>query len=608
MTDLRWSNFGGDPSPGSPAQLSSLSRQLEEKADLIKVARVEIGDIVRSDARAIWRGGAADAFAAQVEDLPSDLWRLERAARRGAHALSKWAEKMASYQSDAEYLLSQRLAADAQAFEAAHSLQAAQASADWLILSEGLVGADAWQAHETHVSPHRHVVENAHAWVRNLDDSIDDHRAAFAAAGEQIADLLDAAAELDIHGDSWWERLNGWLQEDFLDVLRRLSEGLKWVGLIIGAIAIAAVLGLVSIPGFIIAGLLFTVGALAFAVNTMRYVLEDDEVSLGGLAGELALLGLPEAAEHVGKLRYIREWTGTIHVLDFVKQLDKAHAESTFAIGFEIGEWVAEVFSTGESSPSSALLDSTSAVLTDKLEIDLQAELLLQSSTPLGPVAAERLERLETARSILAGHAVGSRDILHLSVEQGELIEVLGNLESATNVIVHIPGTGATVADYSTGIHPNAASLWESLDSETQETTALISALEYPAPPAGSVTLPFSSSARVGAAKLDSLVAQVDASFAPGRIDVVTDSYGSQIIAELAPMNPRIDQVVVVDGGSAIGSSTFPVSQVGNTDLSGVTFGLNNFVSSAPVRWTPNDVIAIRDSLMDGLVEPELLP
>jgi chromosome segregation ATPase len=120
--------LGFDPAPGEPDSVSQAIGQLNSAA----AALAEVPTALRraGELSAGWRGSAAEAFRARLQNLPSGLDSRERALRRAAGVLERWAGVLSANLRRAEDLDQRALRLRRQLVTARDDLQDRQNAAD----------------------------------------------------------------------------------------------------------------------------------------------------------------------------------------------------------------------------------------------------------------------------------------------------------------------------------------------------------------------------------------------------------------------------------------------------------------------------------------------
>ena len=124
-------------------------------------------------------------------------------------------------------------------------------------------------------------------------------------------------------------------------------------------------------------------------------------------------------------------------------------------------------------------------------------------------------------------------------------VEVIGDLEAADRVIIHVPGMNTDLGDYAPGGHRDASALYTQLTS-TGERVAVVSFMDYNVPddPAEAAS---SAGAESGVHGLRTLVGDLQSmGISQSRIGVVAHSYGSVVVGHAMKEGLDVSRVVVL--------------------------------------------------------------
>jgi hypothetical protein len=170
-------------------------------------------------------------------------------------------------------------------------------------------------------------------------------------------------------------------------------------------------------------------------------------------------------------------------------------------------------------------------------------------------IAAEisRLEQLERQLVGLRGDSAATgdpRQFLAFSAAPGDhrLVEVVGNLETAERVVIHVPGMNTDLGEYADGGHGNATNLYRELDAVSSDNVVVISFMDYNVPD-DVLEAASGGGAESGVAPLRALVADLhELGLTNDQLVVVAHSYGSVVTGHT--MQDGLDVGTVVTVGS----------------------------------------------------------
>jgi hypothetical protein len=202
------------------------------------------------------------------------------------------------------------------------------------------------------------------------------------------------------------------------------------------------------------------------------------------------------------------------------------------------------------------------------------------------------------------------RQLLEVDLDAGTLVEVHGDLDHATHVVVWVPGVGTGMLDLDRLAAPlrrlRAAVQAEAAATGRPGEVAVVAWLGYDAPDhLGAAALgDAAAAARTGAPALAATVAGLQAAPAPDgaprHVTVVGHSYGSLVVGRAATAGMAADDVVFVGSPG-----------VGVTDADAITREAGARVWAArtpddPIRWalTGSDAVDLFDRLLpDDLLD-----
>jgi hypothetical protein len=168
-------------------------------------------------------------------------------------------------------------------------------------------------------------------------------------------------------------------------------------------------------------------------------------------------------------------------------------------------------------------------------------------------VEIARLEQLERQLAGLRGDSAATgdpRQFLAFSAAPGDhrLVEVVGDLETAERVVIHVPGMNTDLGEYADGGHGNATNLYRELDAVASENVVVISFMDYDVPD-DVLEAAGGRGAESGVAPLRAFVADLhELGLQNDQIVVVAHSYGSVVTGHT--MQDGLDVGTVVTVGS----------------------------------------------------------
>lgn len=184
-------------------------------------------------------------------------------------------------------------------------------------------------------------------------------------------------------------------------------------------------------------------------------------------------------------------------------------------------------------------------------------------------------KKVQQLESLLKPGADGdTRQFLKVDLGgDGRIIEVLGDLENAEHIAIHVPGMDTDIGDYVDGTPEDPLALYDEMRIQANgEKVAVISFLDYN-PPDNSLTGWFGGAgeheATKGAQALDSLVDTLHSDgFSSEQLSVVAHSYGSTTTGiALEHFDLQVSRVAVV-GSPGLGDGVDDVSDLHRPDVS----------------------------------------
>ncbi|MGY1831652.1 hypothetical protein ACI8AA_14665 [Geodermatophilus sp. SYSU D01180] len=331
---MGWELVGGHPAPGSPDAVRSAASAMAQVAELAGDARHVFSQSAGRLDPSVWRGSAADAFRADIDDLPDRLREVSDSHRKAAAALRRFGDELEDLRFEADGVLRQADQADADRRQARQRRDAAEneleslrgrkrgASRDLTALQSqracavdpaqaaamqqpltsaqsrlNRLSADVRAAEDT-VRRHERAIEDAEERLRRAVRRAQDIAGRVAGAvGNAVRDLQ--AAEQAAHLPGWWERqwtdANVWLDENAERWIRRL-EGIQSV------LSFAAMVFPPFAPAFTVAAL--ALGGAAFVLSVAKVAASDEGFS-GANVLDLGVkfIGLAAGATAAGAAR-----------------------------------------------------------------------------------------------------------------------------------------------------------------------------------------------------------------------------------------------------------------------------------------------------------------
>jgi len=191
-----------------------------------------------------------------------------------------------------------------------------------------------------------------------------------------------------------------------------------------------------------------------------------------------------------------------------------------------------------------------------------------QGSNSMRNESLAELEKLfEKNREIarrLGMKNVDGRQILHIEIKDGKfrIIEVVGDLSSAEQVLIHVPGIGTCINDYRNSIHSDAQSLFSLAEKRAGKgNVAVVSFADYEIPGAwysktGLIEASSGHGADTGVEPLQGLVKNLNQlGFSSDQIGVVAHSYGSVVAGHAMESGLEVGRVIVL-GSPGVGADS----------------------------------------------------
>lgn len=271
MTFPQWDLVGGDPARGDPCAFEGLRSHFWSAAECAGNAATRLRHVGQSVDCSVWRGESADAFAAQLAELPGQLAKLQESYARASLAARTYGNTLRGLQTRARAAVARavdaRAAADVQERARMHAL-----SADPLAETSGMECA----------------ADRARARLRAARAEIDGISGERRDAESALVGGLTTAGREGIPNDGFsWRKVLRQISE----VMHDLAAVLVVAGLVI--IAVVAIVGLLPVSGAIAGALLAAKGVgiallaagvraevVALGVDVVRYLTGDDTAQM----------------------------------------------------------------------------------------------------------------------------------------------------------------------------------------------------------------------------------------------------------------------------------------------------------------------------------------
>jgi hypothetical protein len=299
-----------DPTPGDSAEAAALARRYQNTADEIDRQAKALGRLSDSASEA-WDSEASKTFAKHAGDLSANIAKAHGRYAAAAGALAWWSEPNPAYgyrspMEHAQVKADAALAAavQAQADQRANSPQPPPKPAP------GQTDPDpqAVAAHKQRESAY----SDAEAGLRQAKKDAQAAEDEYVASAKNAASQIDAVSHHDALHDSFWDGVSGWIH----DHAKMISKALKIVGWVVTALAVAALVASLFIPGFQVFGVILlselleglATGGVAFMLLGHSLLAANgdgswldvalDVLAIGGYFGGRALTrGIVDAAE-----------------------------------------------------------------------------------------------------------------------------------------------------------------------------------------------------------------------------------------------------------------------------------------------------------------------
>lgn len=307
-TDWDVLDLSGDPTPGSPWGVRSLSARLGSVGDDAGDAERGVRSLAGDQAVLTWVGAAGDVFRGAIDDFPGQLAKLADSYHRCASALTGWAGDLESAQDQADRALVKGRAARARLDSLQGQLSAAQgslssATSSYDRLHNPPAGGTAPDPDQ--VRSALRAQQTAQSQVSGLSSQVGDAQAELDlakrlardaaqvrdGAADRTKSRIHDAADAGIKPNSWWE--------NFSSAVSKI-----WHVVVIIAKVVVAVLGVVVlIIGGPLAWVVLAAALVLLVDSLMKYAKGEGSLwdvgfaLLGCIPGTKGLTTLGELSE-----------------------------------------------------------------------------------------------------------------------------------------------------------------------------------------------------------------------------------------------------------------------------------------------------------------------
>ncbi|MFI5688545.1 DUF6531 domain-containing protein [Streptomyces sp. NPDC051636] len=268
-----------DPTPGDPARVRSLAKQLHDFADDVSEALRLVKGMAGEDTLLEWAGKSAEVFKDQFSDVPKNLKKLKKSYEMCGDALADYWPKLERAQTLADKAL-------AKAKEAQDDLTSAKSrlsSADsWVTRANKEADkykddptgskSDADKPDEAKVRAATRDAQNAKSAHTKAQSDVTTAQSALDAAKKMAEDArkmreeaareaktkIDEASDAGIQNRSWWEDIGDWFEDN-------------WDTIVAVCKVVVAVVGIIAmIIGGPILGAIVLIAALVVLADTLN--------------------------------------------------------------------------------------------------------------------------------------------------------------------------------------------------------------------------------------------------------------------------------------------------------------------------------------------------
>ncbi|MFI5687704.1 RHS repeat-associated core domain-containing protein [Streptomyces sp. NPDC051636] len=268
-----------DPTPGDPARVRSLAKQLHDFADDVSEALRLVKGMAGEDTLLEWAGKSAEVFKDQFSDVPKNLKKLKKSYEMCGDALADYWPKLERAQTLADKAL-------AKAKEAQDDLTSAKSrlsSADsWVTRANKEADkykddptgskSDADKPDEAKVRAATRDAQNAKSAHTKAQSDVTTAQSALDAAKKMAEDArkmreeaareaktkIDQASDAGIQNRSWWEDIGDWFEDN-------------WDTIVAVCKVVVAVVGIIAmIIGGPILGAIVLIAALVVLADTLN--------------------------------------------------------------------------------------------------------------------------------------------------------------------------------------------------------------------------------------------------------------------------------------------------------------------------------------------------
>ncbi|GLY08165.1 RHS repeat-associated core domain-containing protein [Actinoplanes sp. NBRC 101535] len=243
-----WSTLGlkSDPTPGSPANLRTLSNRFDAFADDALAAKESISSMQNNDDLLEWTGKSGDAFREQFGAFPGQVEKVERSHRMVGTALSRFTTELEEAQSQADRALRDGQEAEAELARYGNQLSIAQSEHDALsrkvqeaqqhvdpdpaAIQAALRDLESRQAALVTLQGQTGAAEARMSGAKTLAEQARQMRAT---ASKECVRQIREASDAGIQPRSFWTKLKDGLGK----VWSVIADAASWIGMIAGGIA-----------------------------------------------------------------------------------------------------------------------------------------------------------------------------------------------------------------------------------------------------------------------------------------------------------------------------------------------------------------------------------
>jgi uncharacterized protein YukE len=258
-TAPEWELVGGDPAPGDPCAYDRLAGFFGETAANAGEVSCWLRRLVSGTDDSIWRGAAADAFRADITEVPKKLDKLHDSYHEASEALRYYGVRLRELQGEADTELGKAVCADEEHAAAIRAMTDPHGirgplDPDMIGSAPTMTGpgpscADPAEGPQVRLAAARAAVER----IRQNRET----------AEAQAIAKLDHASDMGIQNKGLLDRISGWVGDRIDDARDLHHKMLRAIGDL--ADRLADVLTVVAVALLVVA---LVAGAAAFVVGT----------------------------------------------------------------------------------------------------------------------------------------------------------------------------------------------------------------------------------------------------------------------------------------------------------------------------------------------------